>query len=409
MNRPFYLKPHSENLLVDCNTKILYARRHDVSDGKIQFNLPYMTGKEFHYIEQAKLGNKLAGDGPFTKQCHRWLEETTGSAKALLTHSCTAALEMAALLLDIQPGDEVIMPSYTFVSTANAFVLRGAVPVFVDIREDTLNLDERLIEEAITSRTRAVVPVHYAGVACEMDTILDIARRHDLKVVEDAAQGVMASYKGRALGSIGDLGAFSFHETKNVISGEGGALLVKDAALAVRAETIREKGTDRSRFFRGEVDKYTWQEVGSSFLPGELIAAFLWAQLEEAKNITSRRLASWEHYHQQLSFAESKGILRRPIVPVECQHNAHMYYVLLGPEVDRQAVLNKLKQNSINAVFHYVPLHSSPAGRRYGRTHGSLAVTEQQSERLIRLPLWVGLTEEQQDRVVDCLLESVGQ
>lgn len=373
---------------------------------KIQFNRPYMTGREFDYIEQAKLGNKLAGDGPFTKKCHSWLEENTGSAKALLTHSCTAALEMAALLLNIQPGDEVIMPSYTFVSTANAFVLRGAVPVFVDIREDTLNLDEQLIEAAITVRTKAIVAVHYAGVACEMDAILEIARRHGLKVVEDAAQGVMASYKGQALGSIGDLGAFSFHETKNVISGEGGALLVKDPALALRAEIIREKGTDRSRFFRGEIDKYTWQEVGSSYLPGELIAAFLWAQLEEAENITSRRLASWDRYHRLLAAAESKGTLRRPIIPTECKHNAHMYYVLLNPETNRQAVLNRLKQNEIDAVFHYVPLHSSPAGRRYGRAHDSLSVTHRQSECLIRLPLWVGLSEVQQDKIIECLLEA---
>lgn len=377
-----------------------------MSNEKIQFNRPFMTGREFDYIEQAKLGNKLAGDGPFTKKCHQWLEENTGSVKALLTHSCTAALEMAALLLDIQPGDEVIMPSYTFVSTANAFVLRGAVPVFVDIREDTLNLDERLIEAAITTRTKAIVPVHYAGVACEMDTIMAIARRHGLLVVEDAAQGIMASYKGKALGSIGDLGAFSFHETKNVISGEGGALLIKDTALASRAEIIREKGTDRSRFFRGEVDKYTWQEVGSSYLPGELIAAFLWAQLEEARNITSRRLASWERYHHLLAPAESIGILRRPIIPAKCKHNAHMYYVLLNPETDRQAVLSRLKQNEIYAVFHYVPLHSSPAGRRYGRANDSLSVTNRQSERLIRLPLWVGLSEVQQDKIIECLLEA---
>lgn len=377
-----------------------------MSTEKIPFNRPYMTGREFDYIEQAKSGNKLAGDGPFTKKCHHWLEENTGSVRALLTHSCTAALEMAALLLDIQPGDEVIMPSYTFVSTANAFVLRGAVPVFVDIREDTLNLDERLIEAAVTTRTRAIVPVHYAGVACEMDTIIEIARRHGLVVVEDAAQGIMASYKGHALGSIGDLGAFSFHETKNVISGEGGALLIKDPALASRAEIIREKGTDRSRFFRGEVDKYTWQEVGSSYLPGELIAAFLWAQLEDARNITSRRLASWERYHHLLAPAESKEILRRPIIPAECKHNAHMYYVLLNPETDRQAVLSRLKQNEIHAVFHYVPLHSSPAGRRYGRANDSLSVTNRQSERLIRLPLWVGLSEAQQDKIIECLLEA---
>ncbi|WP_101209295.1 dTDP-4-amino-4,6-dideoxygalactose transaminase [Pseudomonas sp. 43NM1] len=378
-----------------------------MSIGKIPFNRPYMTGKEFFYIEQAKLGNVLAGDGPFTKKCHARLEQTTGSVKALLTHSCTAALEMTALLLDIQPGDEVIMPSYTFVSTANAFVLRGAIPVFVDIREDTLNLDERLIEQAITTRTKAIVPVHYAGVACEMNSIMEIARRHGLKVVEDAAQGVMASYRGRALGSIGDLGAFSFHETKNVISGEGGALLVNDAALALRAEIIREKGTDRSRFFRGEVDKYTWQEVGSSFLPGELTAAFLWAQLEEAQAITDRRLASWQHYHEMLAPLEEQGLLRRPIIPEECQHNAHMYYVLLHPQTDRQQVLSALKKSSVDAVFHYVPLHSSPAGQRYGRAHGALRVTDQQSERLIRLPLWVGLIREEQGRIVELLLKAI--
>jgi dTDP-4-amino-4,6-dideoxygalactose transaminase len=314
---------------------------------------------------------------------------------------------MAALLLDIQPGDEIIMPSYTFVSTANAFVLRSGVPVFVDIREDTLNLDERLIEAAITPRTRAIVPVHYAGVACEMDAITAIAQRHGLKVVEDAAQGVMASYRGRALGSIGDLGAYSFHETKNVISGEGGALLVNDPDLALRAEIIREKGTDRSRFFRGEVDKYTWQEVGSSFLPGELIAAFLWAQLEEADRITKQRLAIWQRYHELLEPLEAKGILRRPVVPDDCKHNAHMYYVLLAPGIDRQKVLEAFKRNEILAVFHYVPLHSSPAGKRYGRSHSNLEVTNELSERLVRLPLWVGLSEEQQDRVVQVLRNSL--
>ena len=376
---------------------------------KIPFNKPYMTGRELWYIAQAHTNGHLAGDGEFTKKCHAWLETRTGAQKALLTHSCTAALEMAALLLDIQPGDEVIMPSYTFVSTANAFVLRGGVPVFVDIREDTLNLDERLIEAAITPRTRAIVPVHYAGVACEMDAIMAIARRHGLKVVEDAAQGVMASYKGRALGCIGDLGAFSFHETKNVISGEGGALLVNDPRLVLRAEIIREKGTDRSSFFRGEVDKYTWQEVGSSYLPGELTAAFLWAQLEEAQAITTRRLASWDHYHTALAPLEVKGVLRRPVISVDCQHNAHMYYVLLAPEVDRQAVLRELKRNEIYSVFHYVPLHSSPAGRRYGRVHGTMDVTNRQSERLVRLPLWVGLTEAQQDRVVNVLANQVAR
>jgi dTDP-4-amino-4,6-dideoxygalactose transaminase len=378
-----------------------------MKDKHIPFNWPHMTGKELYYIAEAHFGGRLAGDGPFTKRCHGWLEGRTACAKALLTHSCTAALEMAALLLDIQPGDEIIMPSYTFVSTANAFVLRGGVPVFVDIREDTLNLDERLIEAAITPRTRAIVPVHYAGVACEMDTIMAIARRHGLKVVEDAAQGVMASYKGRALGGIGDLGAYSFHETKNVISGEGGALLVNDPALALRAEIIREKGTDRSRFFRGEVDKYTWQEVGSSFLPGELTAAFLWAQFEEADRITKDRLASWQRYHRMLESLEATGALRRHKVPDDCQHNAHMYYVLLAPEIDRQRVLEEFRLNSISAVFHYVPLHSSPAGLRYGRTHGSLDVTNGQSERLIRLPLWMGMTVEQQARVFDVLAVAI--
>ncbi|ART56747.1 dTDP-4-amino-4,6-dideoxygalactose transaminase [Acidovorax carolinensis] len=375
---------------------------------KIHFNRPFMTGKELYYIAEAKFGNMLAGDGPFTKRCHEWLEHKSGCDKALLTHSCTAALEMAALLLDIKPGDEVIMPSYTFVSTANAFVLRGGVPVFVDIREETLNLDERLVEAAITPRTRAIVPVHYAGVACEMDTIMAIAKRHGLKVVEDAAQGVMASYKGRVLGSIGDLGAYSFHETKNVIAGEGGALLVNDPALATRAEIIREKGTDRSRFFRGEVDKYTWQEVGSSFLPGELIAAFLWAQLEEAERITNQRLAIWQRYHELIEPLEQKGLLRRPIVPADCQHNAHMYYVLLAPGIDRQKILFELKKNDIYSVFHYVPLHSSPGGQRYGRAHGELEVTIRQSERLVRLPLWVGLSCEQQDRIVEVLRNALG-
>jgi dTDP-4-amino-4,6-dideoxygalactose transaminase len=368
-----------------------------------------MTGKELYYIAESHFHGRLAGDGPFTKRCHSWLEKHTGSRKALLTHSCTAALEMAALLLDIQPGDEIIMPSYTFVSTANAFVLRGGVPVFVDIREDTLNLDERLIESAITPRTRAIVPVHYAGVACEMNEIMSIARRHNLKVVEDAAQGVMSSYKGRALGSIGDLGAFSFHETKNVISGEGGALLVNDPDMAIRAEIIREKGTDRSRFFRGEVDKYTWQEVGSSFLPGELIAAFLWAQLEEADRITSERLARWQYYHQLLEPLEAKGVLRRPVVPDGCSHNAHMYYVLLSCEIDRQKVLDEFRRNDICSVFHYVPLHSSPAGQRYGRACGDLPVTTLQAERLVRLPLWVGITEAQQEKVATVLKAAVNE
>lgn len=380
-----------------------------VEDKKIQFNRPYMTGKELYYIAEAKFGNILAGDGPFTKRCNDWITKHTGSSKALLTHSCTAALEMSALLLDIQPGDEVIMPSFTFVSTANAFVLRGGVPVFVDIRPDTLNLDETLIESAITPRTRAIVPVHYAGVSCEMERIMDIARRYDLKVVEDAAQGMMASYKGRALGSIGDIGTFSFHETKNVISGEGGALLVNNPAYALRAEIIREKGTDRSRFFRGEVDKYTWKEVGSSFLPGDMVAAFLWAQLEEAEKITQARLDIWQRYHDLLAPLEASESLRRPIVPADCQHNAHMYYVLLPEYVSRQAVLASLKQEGINAVFHYVPLHSSPAGQRYGRIHGAMVNTVSMSERLLRLPLWVGISIEQQELVVTALRDAINK
>lgn len=376
---------------------------------RIPFNWPYMTGKELYYIAEAHFNGRLAGDGPFTKRCHNWLETTTGCNKALLTHSCTAALEMAALLLDIEAGDEIIMPSYTFVSTANAFVLRGGVPVFVDIREDTLNLDEKLIEAAITPRTKAIVPVHYAGVACEMDTIMDIAQRHGLKVVEDAAQGVMASYKGRALGGIGDLGAYSFHETKNVISGEGGALLVNEPDMVLRAEIIREKGTNRGQFFRGEVDKYTWREVGSSFLPGELSAAFLWAQLENAEQITQKRLESWDYYHHLLESLEAEGLLRRPIIPEDCQHNAHMYYILLAPGIDRQAVLNELKKHDIAAVFHYVPLHSSPAGQRYGRVHGELRMTDMLSDRLVRLPLWVGLTQDQQKRVIAVLKNAFSQ
>lgn len=374
-----------------------------MSNERIPFNWPHMTGKELYYIAQAHFNGRLAGDGPFTKRCHKWLEDDTRCNRALLTHSCTAALEMAALMLDLGKGDEIIMPSFTFVSTANAFVLRGCVPVFVDIRPDTLNLDERLIEAAITPRTKAIVVVHYAGVACDMDSILAIARRHSLKVVEDAAQGIKASYKRRVLGNLGDLAAYSFHETKNVISGEGGALLINDPRLAARAEIIREKGTDRSRFFRGEVDKYTWQEVGSSFLPGEITAAFLWAQLEAAECIMQERLAIWRRYHELLEPFEAEGSLRRPIIPDGCKHNAHMYYVLLAHGVNRQKLLQGLEQENINAVSHYVPLHSSPAGQRYGRAHGTLDVTNDQAERLVRLPLWVGLTKQQQTRVVDAL------
>lgn len=372
---------------------------------KIPFNKPYMTGNEIAYITEAHANSMLAGDGPFTKRCHQWLEQKTGTHKALLTHSCTAALEMAALLLDIQPGDEVIMPSYTFVSTANAFVLRGGVPVFVDIRPDTLNIDERLIESAITHKTRAIVPVHYAGVACEMDTIMDIAHRHGLAVVEDAAQGVMSTYKGRALGSIGDLGCYSFHETKNIISGEGGALLVNNPKYAERAEIIREKGTDRSRFFRGQVDKYTWQDQGSSFLPGELIAAFLFAQMESAEKITDMRQSCWQFYHDELAELEQRKILRRPVLPDGCSHNAHMYYVILAAGVDRQTVLTDFKSNDISAVFHYVPLHSSPAGKRLSKSAVDMTHTNDLSSRLIRLPLWVGLSRDEQKSIIQILYE----
>jgi dTDP-4-amino-4,6-dideoxygalactose transaminase len=369
---------------------------------KIPFNKPYMTGKELFYIAEANFNGMLAGDGPFTKKCHRWLEQETWAQKALLTHSCTAALEMAAMLADIQPGDEVIMPSYTFVSTANAFVLRGGVPVFVDIRPDTLNIDETLIEAAITKKTKAIVPVHYAGVGCEMDTIMDIASRHNVLVIEDAAQGIMSTYKGRPLGSIGHLGCLSFHETKNIISGEGGALLVNDPDLAGRAEIIREKGTNRSQFFRGQVDKYTWVDIGSSFLPGELTSAFLWAQMEEATNITKRRLKIWRRYHEALVPLEGGGVLRRPLVPDVCQHNAHMYYILLESSEKRRQLITRLNEKSINTVFHYVPLHNSMAGQKFGRVSGQMSNTENLADRLLRLPLWLGV-EDSQASIIDAL------
>lgn len=369
----------------------------------IPFNWPHMTGKELYYIAESHFNGRLAGDGPFTKQCHTWLEQRTGCHKALLTHSCTAALEISAILADIQPGDEVIMPSYTFVSTANAFVLQGGVPVFVDIRADTFNIDESLIEAAITKKTKAIVAVHYAGIACEMDTIIDIANRYKLLVIEDAAQGVLANYKGRALGSIGNLGCFSFHETKNIISGEGGALLINDPALADRAEVIREKGTNRSRFFLGQVDKYTWVDIGSSYLPGEITAAFLWAQMQEADAITSQRVDIWNRYHDAFQGLEKSGRLRRPVVPVDCKHNAHMYYLLLHDLAERTEFISAMLRQDIHCVFHYVPLHSSPAGQRYGRINGSLNTTNIQSERLVRLPMFFGLSAAQQERVVDAV------
>jgi dTDP-4-amino-4,6-dideoxygalactose transaminase len=372
----------------------------------IPFNKPYMTGKELWYIAQAHAVGHLAGDGQFTRQCSGWLEKRTGSRKALLTHSCTAALEMAALLARIEPGDEIIMPSFTFVSTANAFVLRGGKPVFVDVRADTLNIDETQIRRAITPRTKAIVPVHYAGVGCEMDDILQIAGEHGLLVIEDAAQALGATYRARPLGAMGHMATLSFHETKNVIAGEGGALLVNREELVERAEIVREKGTNRSQFFRGQVDKYTWVDLGSSYLPGELIAAFLWAQMEEADSITQRRLALWNAYHHAFAAAETAGKLRRPIVPTHCQHNAHMYYLLLPTLQARTRFIEQMNDAGVHCVFHYVPLHSSPAGRAYGRADAPLPVTDSASERLVRLPLWLGL-ESHQERVIEAALRAL--
>jgi len=366
---------------------------------KVPFNKPYMSGDELANIAAAHAAGHLSGDGEFTKRCNKWLEEQIGCHRALLTHSCTAALEMAALLLDLNPGDEVIMPSFTFVSTANAFVLRRATPVFVDIRPDTLNIDESLIEQAITPRTRAICVVHYAGVGCEMDAILELADRHGLVVIEDAAQGIGATYKGRPLGAIAPLSAVSFHETKNLISGEGGALLVNDERFAERAEIIREKGTNRSKFFRGQIDKYTWVDVGSSYLPSEIVAAFLYAQLQKAQEITRHRLTIWNRYHEWAQPLEQQGIVHRPKIPADCEHNAHMYYLVLTSLKKRQDFIQHLKQNDIQSVFHYVPLHTTPAGMRYGRANGDLPVTDSISDRLVRLPMWIGV-EEQMDRIL---------
>ena len=373
---------------------------------QVPFNRPHMTGKELWYIAQAHHNCVLSGDGPFTARCEQWLMDTVGSKRALLTHSCTAALEIAALLLDLAPGDEVIMPSYTFVSTANAFVVRGAVPVFVDIRPDTLNIDESLIEGAITARTKAIVVVHYAGVGCDMDAIMEIAERHGLPVVEDAAQGVLSSYRGRSLGSIGHLAAFSFHETKNITSGEGGALLINNEQFTARAEILREKGTNRKQFMEGLVDKYTWVDLGSSYLPGEIIAAFLMAQMEEAVAITEARLAYWANYHAAFEELEAQGVCRRPVVPADCEHNAHMYYLLLSGHEGRNRVLADLHRVGIGAVFHYVPLHLAPAGRRFGRVHGTLTNTEQLSSALMRLPLFIGLGADQ-SHVIDHVIASI--
>jgi dTDP-4-amino-4,6-dideoxygalactose transaminase len=351
----------------------------------IPFNKPFIIGRELSLIADAVSRGHLSGDGHYTKLGNKWFEDKLHCRKALLTHSCTAALEMAAILCDLQPGDEVILPSYTFVSTANAFALRGAVPVFVDIRPDNLNIDETLIEAAITPKTRAIVPVHYAGVPCEMDTIMDIAKRHKLLVVEDAAQALLSTYKGKSLGSIGHFGCLSFHETKNIISGEGGALLINDERFVERAEIIREKGTNRSQFFRGEVDKYTWVDIGSSYLPSELVSAFLYAQLERADEITAQRCRICSAYAEQLAPLEQAGKLRLP--RFDADSNGHMYYMLLDSLETRTALIAHLKAQGIHPVFHYVPLHSSPAGRKYGRVHGSMAVTDDLSERLLRLPL----------------------
>jgi dTDP-4-amino-4,6-dideoxygalactose transaminase len=367
---------------------------------RVPFNRPHVVGTELSYVAEAQANGHLSGDGPFTRKCHEWLERYAGGSKALLTHSCTAALEMAAILADLAPGDEVILPSYTFVSTANAFVLRGAVPVFVDLRPDTLNLDERMIEAAVTARTRAVVPVHYAGVGCDMHSILGIAERHDLLVIEDAAQGIMSTYRDRPLGTLGHLGAYSFHETKNIIAGEGGALIVNDRAMAARAEIIREKGTNRSQFFRGQVDKYTWVDVGSSYLPGEMVAAYLAAQLEQADAITSGRLTLWNRYHDAFEALEREGLLQRPVIPADCRHNAHMYYLLLRDLDERTAFIDYMTEHGIQCVFHYVPLHASPFGRHVGRADGTLPVTDDVANRLVRLPLWVGL-EMHLDRIID--------
>lgn len=371
----------------------------------INFNVPPYTGKELDYIKIAVENQKICGDGEFTKKCNAWIEEKTGTRKCLLTTSCTHATELAALLADIKPGDEVIMPAYTFVSTADAFVLRGAVPVFVDIRPDTMNIDEKKIEDAITDRTRAIVPVHYAGVACEMDTIMDIAKRHNLMVIEDAAQGVMAYYKGKALGSIGDFGCYSFHETKNYSMGEGGALLIRDEKYVEDAEIIREKGTNRSKYFRGQIDKYTWVNYGSSYLPSDMNAAYLYAQLELADEINNRRRANWDHYYESLKPLADTGRISLPVVPEGCVHNAHMFYIKTADIEERSTLITFLKENGIWAVFHYIPLHTAPAGMRFGRFHGEDEYTTKESERLLRLPMFYALTEDQVTYICDKVKE----
>lgn len=371
----------------------------------IPFNVPPYVGTELKYVKQAVENHKICGDGSFTKKCHTWLEENLPCQKALLTTSGTTALEMAAILCDLQPGDEVILPSFTFSTTATAFVLVGTKLVFVDVRPDTMNIDENKIEAAITDKTRVIVPVHYAGVACEMDTIMDIAKRHNLKVVEDAAQGVMSSYKGKALGTIGDFGCFSFHETKNYSMGEGGALIINNEEYNDRAEIIREKGTNRSRFFRGQVDKYTWVDYGSSYLPSDMNAAYLWGQLEVADEINDNRLASWHTYYDAFKELEEKGLVKLPTIPEECVHNAHMFYLKCRSLEERTEFISFLKENDIVPTFHYVPLHSSPAGMRFGRFDGEDEVTTSESEKLVRLPMYYNMKDSDISKVIAAVVE----
>ena len=366
----------------------------------IGFNIPPVVGNEEKYIKQAIDSHKICGDGEFTKKCSEWMENKFSANKILLTTSCSSALEMAALLVDIQPGDEVIMSPYTFVSTANAFVLRGAKIVFVDIRPDTMNIDENLIEDAITEKTKAIVPVHYAGVACEMNKIMEIAKKHNLKVIEDAAQGVMAKYNGKYLGTIGDMGCYSFHETKNYSMGEGGAIVFKDDKYVETAEIIREKGTNRSKFYRGQIDKYTWVEFGSSYLPSDMNAAYLWPELEVADEINNNRLKTWNYYNDNLKELEEKGYIERPYIPKECEHNAHMYYIKAKDLEERTKLINFLKENGIQTVFHYIPLHTAPAGIKYGRFNGEDKFVTKESERLLRLPMYYNLDEKDAEKVV---------
>jgi dTDP-4-amino-4,6-dideoxygalactose transaminase len=370
----------------------------------IPFNKPFIISNELSYITKAVIeNNHIAGDGPFTKKCEAWLEKRLGCRKVLLTNSCTAALEMSAILANIQPCDEIIMPSYTFVSTANSFVLRGGVPVFIDIRRDTLNIDEKMIEKAITPRTKAILPVHYAGVPCEMDIIMDIAQRHKLLVIEDTAQGIMSTYKGRMIGTIGNFGACSFHETKNIISGEGGALLINDEKYFERAEIIREKGTNRSKFLRGQVDKYTWVDIGSSYLPSDIIAAFLYAQMEKADQIIAKRKLICDLYMKELQTLAEKDYLKLPFIPDDCLINGHMFYIITRSLKERKELSLFMQNKGISAVFHFVPLHSSPAGKLYGRTCGKLVVTDMVSDCLLRLPVYYGMTEKDVRTVTDCI------